>query len=191
MTGKTLGETTRRIINILYRDGRRSLVSIARELGITHVAVRKQLNKLTSTGLLKITGSLDPSKLGYRLVLVFIEAAGEEYIARIIRSLRDCPRTVFLARLLGGYNLVAILYAENEKVLDAMSSICTIRTLEGIRRTELYLLSETIRPTHLPIELGEHNLGETPCGRKCSSCPAYIGKKCPGCPATIWYRNTD
>ncbi len=190
MTGKTLGKTTRRIINILYRDGRRSLVSIARELGITHVAVRKQLNKLTSTGLLKITGSLDPSKLGYRLVLVFIEAAGEEYIAKIIRSLRNCPRTVFLARLLGGYNLVAILYAENEKVLDAMSSTCTIRTLEGIRRTELYLLSETIRPIHLPIDLGEQRLGETPCGRKCSSCSAYIGKKCPGCPATIWYRNS-
>ncbi len=177
-----------KILSILSIDGRRNFIDIARELGISHVAVSKHVNKLVESGLLRIKGCLNPELLGFRLVLVFMEIVNEEYMEKIVSKLRNCPRIVFLAKMISGYNLVALFYVENNYVLECMSSICTIRTLEGIRRTEIYLLSEIIKPKHLPITIGEKNLDKTPCGRLCSECIGYKNGKCIGCPATIYYK---
>lgn len=182
-------DTREKILAILSRNARVSLVELANMLGISHVAVRKHIQKLESSGILRIQGNINLHALGYKLTLVFMEVVNEEYMRKIIDKFRDCPRIVFLANMIGGYNLVALMYAENEDVLECFSSVCAIRTMEGIRRTEVYLLSSIVKPEHLPIQLPtSRSRKESPCGHNCSKCSKYMINKCLGCPATMYYK---
>lgn len=101
---------------------------------------------------------------------------------------KECPRTAFLATIVGGYNAVVLMIAED--VLRCISTVCAIRVLKGIRRSEVYVIADLIKPEYLPIKLPfPRNRDKPPCGRECSICEMYvIEKKCPGCPATKYYR---
>ncbi len=181
--------TRQRILSILVDDGRKSLTDIARELGISHVAVRRHIDKLVESGILRVQGNINPDLLGLKLVLVFMEIVDDRSMRNIINRFKECPRMVLLAKMMGGYNLVAVLYAEDDDVLECFSSICSIRTMPGIRRTEVYILSKLVKPEHLPIRYPQHGRREhTPCGRDCRDCIAYNENRCPGCPSTKYYR---
>ncbi len=186
---KTLSGTKKKILSILCRNGRRNLIDIGRELGISHVAVRKHLSQLEEQGILKIRGELSPEKTGLKLVLVFMEIESEDYMEEITGRFRNCPRIILLAPMVGGYNLLALMVAENNEVLECISTVCTVRRMKGIRRSEVYLIADLVKPKFLPIEVTvEKNRKIAPCGRDCSSCHKYVNGKCLGCPATIHYR---
>ncbi len=177
------------ILALLSHDGKVSLIKLARTLGISHVAVRKHVQKLEEMKVLRIRGNINPQALGFKLVLVFMEIINEEYMIRIIEKFRDCPRIIFLANMIGGYNLNALMYAENEDVLECLGSVCSIRTMEGVRRTEVYILSGIIKPKYLPLDFpskGKRKIA--PCGRVCVKCSKYKIQKCLGCPVTVHYR---
>ena len=184
-----ISETKRKILSILVRDGRRNLIDIARELGITHVAVRKHLNQLREQGIIRVRAEVNPEKAGLRLVLVFMEVGDEEHMAEITRRFRECPRMVLLASMVGGYNLAALMVAENDDVLECISTVCAVRRMDGIRRSEVYVISDLVEPKFIPIKVtAEKTRKITPCGRNCLSCRRYLEGKCLGCPATIHYR---
>ncbi len=191
MRVEKLGNTKKKILSILYEDGRKSLVDLARELGITHVAVRKHLAQMEKQDLMKVQAGVNPVKMGLKLVLVFMEIDNEEHMMDIVEKFRDCPRIVFLASMVGGYNLVALMVAENDYVLECISTVCAVRRMQGIRRSEVYLIADIVKPRYLPVKITyEKKMGKAPCGRDCSKCPRYTGNKCLGCPATIHYRGT-
>ncbi len=191
MQTEKLSDTKKKILSILYEDGRKSLVELARELGITHVAVRKHLIQLEKQGLMRIQVGVNSVKMGLKLVLVFIEVDNEEHLADIVEKFKDCPRIVFLASMVGGYNLVALMVAEDDYVLKCISTVCAVRRMQGIRRSEVYLIADIVKPKYLPVKITyEKKIGKTPCRRDCSTCPRYISNMCLGCPATIHYRGT-
>ncbi len=181
--------TKKKILSMLSEDGRKSLVDIARALGITHVAVRKHLSQLEEQGILRVRAEVSPEKTGLKLVLVFMEIEDEEHMAEITRRFRECPRIVLLASMVGGYNLVALMVAENNDVLECISTVCAVRRMKGIRRSEVYLVSDLIEPRFLPLKVTAEKTRKTaPCGRNCLECQRYVDNKCLGCPATIHYR---
>ncbi len=184
-----LNDKRKEILALLSRNGKVSLIKLAKTLGISHVAVRKHIQKLEEKGVLHVRGNINPQALGFRLVLVFMEIINEEYMFRIIEKFRECPRIIFLANMIGGYNLIALMYAENEDVLGCLGSVCSIRTMEGIRRSEVYILSSIIKPKYLPLDFPSKGRRKVaPCGRKCTECIEYKTQKCLGCPATVHYK---
>ncbi len=189
---KQMGEisrTKKKILSILSGDGRKSLVDIARALGITHVAVRKHLNQLEEQEIMRVRAEVNPEKTGLKLVLVFMEIEDEEHMTEITRRFRECPRIALLASMVGGYNLMALMVAENNDVLECISTVCVVRRMKGIRRSEVYLVSDLIEPRFLPLKITAEKIRQTaPCGRNCLECRKYIENKCLGCPATIHYR---
>jgi len=68
-----IDETNLAIIKHL-RDGRKSFKAIADDLSITENTVRARVNRLTETGVLDVTGLVDPAAIpGHRLVMVGIK----------------------------------------------------------------------------------------------------------------------
>lgn len=188
---KGFSDTKKHLLSILFENGRESLVNIAKTLGISHVAVRKHLSQLEEQGIVKIRAEINPEKTGLKLVLVFMEIDNDEHLADIVKKFKDCPRIVFLASMVGGYNLVALMVAENDYVLECISTVCAVRRMQGIRRSEVYLIADIVKPKYIPVKITyEKKIGKAPCGRDCSKCPRYMGNKCLGCPATIHYRGT-
>src|SRR5262249_48097436 len=60
----------RQIITLLRSDGRRSNREIARRLDVPEATVRYRVRRLTESGVLKISASVDPEHLGYGLTAV-------------------------------------------------------------------------------------------------------------------------
>jgi len=184
-------DTKKKILQILNENGRKTLTEIAAKLNITHVAVKKQLMKLIKNKVIKIQPLINPSALNLLLVITLIEAEDFEALQRLKERFSDCPRMVLLASLVGGYNMLALLIAEDMDVVESMNNVCSIRTSKGIRRSEVFMVSELIVPKYINLRLipsNERKSEITPCGLNCCTCPRFNEHKCLGCPATKCYR---
>jgi Lrp/AsnC family transcriptional regulator for asnA, asnC and gidA len=62
---RDLDTVDRQILRLLRDDGRRPNAEIARALGVSEPTVRKRLDRLRESGVLKIIGVLDPSATGF------------------------------------------------------------------------------------------------------------------------------
>ena len=176
----------RKLIILLQRDGRAPLTFLGRELGMSHVGVKKRIEKLISKGLIKVRADL--SSRGYVYAIVLSELEGYDYFKEVARRFRECPRLIFLAPLIGGMNYIAIMAFEDINVLEACMGSCIIRTLKGVRRSDVYVARDVIVPDFIPLNIVEPKKEEAPCGAKCSTCTLYLEGKCPACPATKYYR---
>lgn len=186
-----LNETRRRLIAMLQRDGRASLVKLSSKLGISHVAVKKNLESIVKSGVVKVGALINPKALGLRLILLLLECRDYKCQGEILWRFSECPRMVFLSPTIGGYNLMTVMVAENIDVLESIITVCAIRVHKCVRRNELIVLGDPIYPTHLPIRLVEdRDRGNTPCGLNCCECKRYLEGKCLGCPATQCYRGS-
>lgn len=181
-----IDELDRKLIELLQRDGRATLVELSKGLGISHVGVRKRLHKLLSSGLIKVTALLNSRLFVY--AVVFAELESYCSFKEVAEKLKKCPRMLFLAPLIGGMNYVAVMAFESMDVLEACMSYCVVRTLKGVRRSEVLIAREVVVPEHVLIKVVSEGAEEAPCGANCSNCPLYREGKCPGCPATKNYR---
>jgi len=179
-----------KIVNILQDDGRIPISSIGKMLGVSHVAVLKRLKKIKDENILKISALINPKVLELRFATIFGDVQDYNSLQALLKTFEKCPRIIFLAPMIAGYNFIAIVAAEDQDVLENVVSICAIRNFKGIRRTEVYITSTPTIPKYIPIKVVvERSLEDAPCGMKCGRCIAYIEDKCIGCPSTKYYKH--
>ncbi len=176
------------IIREIANNGRIPLERIGEKMGISRVAVTKRLRKLTKSGLLKVGAMLNLNMLDFSVVFISIEVANYEDLQKLVEIYRNCPRIISLIHAAGGYNLLAVMYAEDQRTLMSILGGCSIRTRKEVRRSEVSV-GRLVHPTHLPITLsfGEEN-EITPCGLSCGKCERYMSEQCLGCPSTKFYK---
>ncbi|HDD25899.1 MAG TPA: AsnC family transcriptional regulator [Acidilobales archaeon] len=175
-----------RLIELLQEDGRKTLTSLGKELGISHVAVRKKLQKLMSEGISKVSALLNSKMFVYAIVITELESY--TYFKNIAHKLKNCPRIVLLAPLIGGMGYIAVMAFENMDILESCMNICVVRTHKGIRRSEVLVSRELITPNYVPVKVVSKKGEAAPCGMLCGKCPLYKEGKCYACPATKYYR---
>ncbi|MGQ9552367.1 MAG: Lrp/AsnC family transcriptional regulator, partial [Candidatus Bathycorpusculaceae bacterium] len=179
-----MDETDKKIISILQEDGRASLSSIGKELGMSHVAIRKRLENLCEK-LVKVSAGLNTEYLGFRVAIVNAEVETPERLRELIEIFSKCPRIVFLTTTMGAYNLMTIMIAEDADTLNAIVEVCSARAQKGIRRSEATIGEAPVIPKYLPIKIVATKEDEdAPCRINCGKCLRYQEKKCLGCPAT-------
>ncbi len=184
-----LDNTDKKLISILSKDGRMSLSELGKQLGISHVAVSKRLDRLTSKNILNITPTVNSERLGIMVLFLAIETENIKVAEHIVKKYKNCPRLLMMASVTGRYNLFAVLVAEDTWTLESILGTCSIRTEKGIRRSETWFGNAPAIPPFVPIDLApKHNSRENPCGRKCLACNRYKIEKCVGCPASDEYR---
>jgi len=174
---------------MLQEDGRSSLVDMASKLGISHTGVKKHLDKLLKDNVISVKALINPKRLNLKLVLILIEAEGYDDVKRLVSRFKACPRIIFLATLIGGYNVLALAVAEDMNVLESIVSVCALRTSKGIRRSEVFVISELVYPGYIPLRIvKDKTKGKLPCGFNCCECSRYINGRCLGCPISTCYR---
>ena len=189
MLNLVVDELGRKLIELLQRNGRVTLVELSSELGMSHVGVRKRLQKLLSSGMVKVVALLNSRLFVY--AVVFAELESYSSFKEIAEKLKDCPRMLFLAPLIGGMNYIAVMAFESMDVLEACMSYCVVRALKGIRRSEVLIAREAVVPKYIYFKVVSVGSEKAPCGVDCSQCSLYSEGKCPACPATKYYRFTE
>jgi hypothetical protein len=114
-----------------------------------------------------------------------LEMESAEATQNLIERFKDCPRVINIFKTMGGYNLIALVVAENQETLECISTEkCSLRSSPGIRRSEFYPISDTFYSPFLQIrENLAHNGSSGSCKVDCSSCGKYENRKCVGCPS--------
>ena len=184
-----MDEVDRTIISQLQKDGRTTLKELSQFVGFSSVGTKKRLDKLLENGILKVTSLLNLKKLGMQAAIVLMEIESSEAMEKLLKRFKDCPRVINIFKTMGGYNLVALVVAENQDTLESISvEKCSLRTSEGIRRSEFIPIGNIFYAPFLAIRehLTHKEKTITPCNVDCKTCKRYKAE-CGGCPATIHY----
>lgn len=186
-----LDDLDKKIISHLQRNGRATLKEIGEALGFTSMGVKKRMEKLLRKEVIRISASLNLERLNLYTALIFLELKDGETRRRILEKFKECPRIVYMFNTLSGYNLIALMIAEDRDTLESESmEKCSLRNQEGIRRSEFYPISSVNYEPFLNVRqyLAHKRDSITPCKVDCKSCERYSSNKCLGCPATKYYR---
>jgi len=121
-----LDGTDLKIIQALSEDGRKSFVDIAKQTGLSQVAIKNRVERLINSGFLKIQGLLNIEKCYSVSSTIEIEA-DPKTIDKLIEKFEKSPLVYHLVRTSGRYNLLVSIIAPGLESIESFIS-------KGIRR---------------------------------------------------------
>jgi DNA-binding Lrp family transcriptional regulator len=188
-----LDDVDRRIISQLQLDGRTTLEELAKAIGFTSMGIRKRIRKLLDQDAVKIGALLNPFSFKLFPAIVLLEMESAEAMRNLLDRFKDCPRVIYIFKTIGGYNLIALVIAEDQDTLESISTEkCSLRSGGGIRRSEFYPIGNIYFSPLLPVREHLTHKGRAvgPCNVDCRPCSRHKTQKCVGCPTTSHYRGT-
>ncbi len=186
-----MDDIDKKIISKLLKNGRTSYKKLGDTVGYTLMGVKRRVEKLLSKKLIEISAGINIENLNFQAALILLELESQEALSKCLERFKECPRIINLFTLLAGYNLAALVIAEDRETLESESmEKCSLRCMPGVRRTEFYPIGSIHYSPFLRmrINLATKNMEIAPCNVSCKSCIRYKDKKCVGCPATKYYR---
>ena len=186
-----MDEVDRKIISQLQLDGRTTLKELSRIVGYTSMGVKKRVKNLLEKDVVKVSALINMKPLNLCAAIVFLEIESAEAMHKLLERFRNCPRVVHIFTTLSGYNLIALVVAGDQETLESISiEKCSLRSSEGIRRSEFYPIGTVHYSPFLSVReyLSHKESAISPCNVDCGPCQRYKAKKCVGCPTTHYYR---
>ena len=155
-----LDEIDKKLIEMLTTDGRRSLSEMGKKLGLSHVAIKKRLDKLCTKNIIKIVPAINFSQLKLKAVMILAEVRTSGDMDNIFKKYSSCPRMVLLSTAMGRFNLIAIMVGENDSTIESILTVCSFRREKGIMKSEIHLINSISIPRFIPIKLSLIHISE-------------------------------
>ncbi len=128
---------SKRIIEQLQEDGRRSYAAIGRAVGLSEAAVRQRVQRLTDSGAMQVVAVTDPMQLGFhRQAMIGLRVAGD---ARAVATeLEKIPAVDYLVLTAGSFDILAEVVCESDDdLVELLNS--RIRSLPGVISSETFV----------------------------------------------------
>ena len=181
-----------KLIMQLQSEGRTTFKKLGENIGFTSLGAKKRVDKLLQKGVINIAALVNTNALSLRLALIMLEIQSAETMRKIIERYSKCPRVINFFSTMGGYNLIALVMAEDQATLESeCMEKCALRSEEGVRRSEVYLIGD-VHHSFLPLRTNALKVKRdtAPCGVQCKDCPSFRDNKCVGCPTLKYYRGS-
>jgi len=132
-----LDDLSKRIIEQLQVDGRRSYASIAKDVGLSEAAVRQRVQKLTESGVIQIVAVTDPMQVGFRRqAMVGVRVTGDTNI--VADALAALPEADYVLTTAGSFDvMVEVVCEDDAQLLELLSH--KIRVIPGVTSTETFV----------------------------------------------------
>ena len=179
-----------KIIKQLHLDARKSFKELGKTIGYTGLGAKKRVIKLVKQQVIQPSVLINTEALGFRLAFILLEIESAEAMRKMIERYKNCPRILNFFTTLGGYNLIVLVMAEDQDTLQSEAmEMCSVRSCEGIRRSEFYPLNEVNMP-FLPLRRYTSIKQEeiAPCGVDCKVCTSFQNQECVACPSVKEYK---
>ena len=139
-----MDDTDRQLIGLLRNDGRASVASLAKALGVARGTVQNRMARLAANGtIVGYTVRLKPDIEEQRMSAFMTVAVEGTRQDAVIRALRGEPAVAALYSTNGRWDIVAELRADSLEGFDR--ALARIRLVEGISQTETSLLLSTFK----------------------------------------------
>jgi Lrp/AsnC family transcriptional regulator, regulator for asnA, asnC and gidA len=140
-----LDDTSKRIIEQLQQDGRRSYASIGEAVGLSEAAVRQRVQRLLEAGAMQIVAVTDPLTLGFRRqTMIGIRCTGElELVADQLAAMPEIDYVVITA---GSFDLlIEAVCEDDDQLLEILSRI---RGIGAVTATETFVYLKLRKQTY-------------------------------------------
>lgn len=141
-----LDDVSRRLVEALQRDGRRSYAALAQDVGLSEAAVRQRVKRLLDDGVMQIVAVTDPMTIGFsRQAMVGIKAQGD--LRAIAEKLSNLPELEYVVLCAGSFDLLIELVCEDDEHLLRLLDE-SVRSIDGVRETETFMYLRLVKQTY-------------------------------------------
>jgi Lrp/AsnC family transcriptional regulator for asnA, asnC and gidA len=146
MTDPILDDLSKRIIELLQRDGRMSYAAMAKVVGLSEAAVRQRVQRLLDHGVMQIVAVTDPLTLGFaRQVMVGLKIEGD--MRPVAKALSEIPEVDYVVICAGAYDLLAeLVCTDDDHLLTLLND--QIRAIPGVASTETFVYLKLAKQTY-------------------------------------------
>ena len=144
MEKKTLDSLDNEIVGLLTEDGRMSMGDMAARLNVTAPTIRTRIKNLEESGLLKVSGLVDPDEhpqILTALVAMSIRSHGK--MDQILEKIAGLPNVVWAGVSTGRYDIIAeVVCVEGKDELYRFTTK-TILTIGNVVRSETFIIMKS------------------------------------------------
>ena len=140
-----LDEISKRIIEQLQQDGRRSYAAIGKAVGLSEAAVRQRVQRLTDAGVMQIVSVTDPMMLGFhRQTMIGIKCEGD--LERVADHLAGMEEIDYVVITSGSFDLlVEVVCEDDDQLLEILSRV---RMAPTVTSTETFVYLKLRKQTY-------------------------------------------
>ena len=140
-----LDEISKRIIEQLQQDGRRSYAAIGKAVGLSEAAVRQRVQRLTDNGVMQIVAVTDPMMLGFhRQTMIGIKCEGD--LERVADHLAGMDEIDYVVITSGSFDLLVEVVCEDEDQL--LEILSRVRMAPTVTSTETFVYLKLRKQTY-------------------------------------------
>lgn len=137
LTGGSVDDVGKRLIEELQQDGRRSYAALAKTVGLSEAAVRQRVQRMVESGLMQVVAVTDPLQVGFRRqAMIGLRVEGD--LVKVADELAEIGEVDYVVITAGSFDLlVEAVCEDDDSLLDLVSS--KIRSIAGVRSTETFV----------------------------------------------------
>jgi Lrp/AsnC family transcriptional regulator, regulator for asnA, asnC and gidA len=141
----SLDETSKKLIELLQEDGRRSYAAMGKSVGLSEAAVRQRVQRMIEGGVMQIVAVTDPLSLGFfRQAMIGIKCEGDlETIADRLAEMHEIDYVVITA---GSFDLLVEVVCESDDHL--LELLGRIRNVPTVTSTESFVYLKLRKQTY-------------------------------------------
>jgi Lrp/AsnC family transcriptional regulator for asnA, asnC and gidA len=140
-----LDDLSKRIIEQLQQDGRRSYAAIGKAVGLSEAAVRQRVQRLIDVGAMQIVGVTDPLTLGFlRQAMVGVRCGGD--LERVASELAGMDEIDYVVITAGAFDLLIEVVCENDDRL--LEILGRVRSIPSVTATETFVYLKLCKQTY-------------------------------------------
>lgn len=141
-----LDDKARQIIEILQKNGRASYTEIAKQVGISEVAVRSRVVRLEREGVIDFVAVTNPNHLGfYRQAMIGIKVEGP--VSALANELSTVDRIIYVVQTAGRYDLLIEAVCKDDQDLVQFKDQL-LAGFPNIRDCEIFVYLHTHKQTY-------------------------------------------
>jgi Lrp/AsnC family transcriptional regulator, leucine-responsive regulatory protein len=135
-----MDQVDRKILELLMDNGRLSYVDIAKDLGLSRVAVRERVNKLIEDGVIEqFTVVINSSKVGKEVSAFFNIDCDPASLVKVAEALAENPSVASCYQMTGPSTLHTHVLVDNFEALERFINE-ELYALDGITRVDSQIL---------------------------------------------------
>jgi Lrp/AsnC family transcriptional regulator for asnA, asnC and gidA len=140
-----LDEISKRIVEQLQQDGRRSYAAIGKVVGLSEAAVRQRVQRLIDAGVMQIVAVTDPMMLGFhRQTMIGIKCEGD--LERVADHLAGMEEIDYVVITSGSFDLlVEVVCEDDDHLLEILSRV---RMVPTVTSTETFVYLKLRKQTY-------------------------------------------
>jgi Lrp/AsnC family transcriptional regulator for asnA, asnC and gidA len=127
------------MVELLQEDGRLTVTSLARTLGVTEPTARRKLRRLLDDGIIHVVATVDPFDVGYETPVIIGLKVERAKLDAVARRLSDLPQVRYVGASTGRVDLVVeVVVRTNQDLSDFLMN--ELASIEGVLDSETNLI---------------------------------------------------